>query len=197
MGRSDGYWRGISERLRILEECGIRRRRGITARGVVAAARCEDDPPRPELDYLQLIVALGFETARGQPLSNNVMWLDAECIYGPEDYVWIARRMSALASPYLPLGNLRVSFDDVGGHLTFMLDGRKFHWTVRLDNDWVDGSLFHRFARLLAFRKSPKRFTFFDLGGQDFLVGCATPAEVRRLKEKAGVWFGSLLNAPI
>src|SRR5262249_43909576 len=154
-----------------------------------------DDVPE-ELSYLQLLDALGFETGhrRPLPLSDNVMYLDTECIYRPRDYVFIADRMRALAHPYLPLKNIRARFDQPKGkgYLSFQLGRKKLTWTVQLNNDWVDDSVFGRFALLLASRESPKWFTFHYLHGQDCLIGCATPEQVQQLKARTKVWFAWL-----
>jgi hypothetical protein len=55
------------------------------------------------------------------------------------------------------------------------LDGQTQKWIAKVDNDWVDSTVLSRFVTLLEFRRTEKRFTYIDLGGQDCLVGCATP----------------------
>jgi hypothetical protein len=57
----------------------------------------------------------------------------------------------------------------------------------KVDDDWVDPYIFPRFTELLVVRNAGKRFTYIDLGGQDCLIGCATPGQRALLESKTGL----------
>lgn len=54
-------------------------------------------------------------------------------------------------------------------------------------DDRVDPEVLLRFGHLLRHRGTCRRFTFVDLGGQDFLIGCATPEERDLLARGSGL----------
>jgi hypothetical protein len=67
------------------------------------------------------------------------------------------------------------------------LEGVEYRWDAAIDDDWVDAAILSKFADLLASRNRARRFTYIDLGGQDCLIGCATPEERSALAEKTGL----------
>lgn len=98
-------------------------------------------------------------------------------------YVAIARRLAVLAHPALPIEDVQdyVDVEQEEAWLSFKLDGRTEKWIAVVNDDWVDTTILVRFAALLETR-SVKRFTYIDLGGgQDCLIGCATPAQRKAL----------------
>jgi len=162
----------LEEQLRVLAECGIRCRPGITVAHIVQPFPRETYERDP---YTALSCTLGSETEddAAERLSDNIWHFDAECIYDDSDYIGIAARMCILAGGDLPLESVEDRVDAEGGKawLSFRLDGRPIKWDLRLDDDWVDPTVFSRFASLLAARGTGKRFTYLDLGGQDCLIG--------------------------
>ena len=58
---------------------------------------------------------------------------------------------------------------------------------AEVDSDWVDTSILTRFADLLTRRKTGRRFTYIDLGGQSCLIGGATPEGRDTLRAKTGL----------
>jgi hypothetical protein len=122
-------------------------------------------------------------------LSDNIWHFDTECIEGEGSYASIARRMADLAQGELPLENIvdHVDIEKGEAWLSFSLDGRAYKWIARVDDDWVDPSIPPRFDSLLAGRKSNRRFTYINLGGQDCLIGCATPEQRTALEARTGL----------
>jgi hypothetical protein len=51
---------------------------------------------------------------------------------------------------------------------------------LKVEDDWVDADIFGRFINLLEKSGSNKRYTYFDLGGQDLMIGCCTPEQLER-----------------
>lgn len=123
-------------------------------------------------------------------LSDNIWHFDTECIEDHGSYVTIAERMAALAQGDLPLEKIDdyVDIEEGEAWLSFTLYGRSYKWTAKVDDDWVDPSIFSRFSDLLtSSRKVGKRFTYIDLGGQDCLIGCATPEQRACLESRTGL----------
>lgn len=127
----------------------------------------------------------------GRRFSDNIWHFDTECIEDHGAYIAITKRMRDLAGGDLPLQNIRDYVDVEQGiaWLEFELDGERIHWDMKMDNDWVDVTIFGRFVALMSKRKTKRRFTYFDLKGQDCLIGCCFPAQFTALRKKTGLDF--------
>jgi hypothetical protein len=180
----------LEEQLQILAECGIRSRPGITTDHLLRSgdrALFEADP------FRLAAVRLGGEAEEPpyEPFSDDIWHFDTECIENEGDYVAIAERMRDLAGGALPLTAIRdaIDWDENKAWLEFELDGATIHWDLKLEDDWVDPTLFGRFAVLLAGRDGARRFTYLDLMGQDCLIGCSPPEQLGALQKKTGLKF--------
>lgn len=174
----------LQSHLEVLQQCGVPLPDGLTLDDMLAewgADAFEEDP------FRMLAVCIGADER--EPPSDHLWHFDTECIEGDGAYVRIAERMRHLARGDLPLTNVRdrVDFDEGVAWLAFDLDGETIRWELELDNDWVDASVFTEFAELLERRRTGKRFTYLDLGGQDCIIGCATPETLAQLNARTGL----------
>jgi len=182
----------LEEQLRVLESCGITPAPGASPESLLVSFErkaFEEDPYR-----LALVVLGGeaVEEGQGGPsgyLSDCIWHFDTECIEDHGDYLRIAQRLKTLARGDLPLEEIEdhVDVEDGEAWLSFLLDGQRHRWDAEVNTDWVDPEILSRFARLLAERSRPRRFTYLDLEGQDCLIGCATPGELKALRSKTGL----------
>ena len=191
--------KGVSNRMRVslekqiqvLQECGIELLPEITIEHLLASYNRDDYENEP---YLHLLIAMGGEQEE-EPygaLSANIWHLDTECIEDHGAYAAIAHRMRGLAGDALKLEEINDYVDVVEegeAWLSFKLNGKQIRWEPNVQDDWVDAKIFNQFANLLAQQPTDKRFTYLDLGGQDCLIGCATPAQMEKLKRETGLDF--------
>ena len=177
-----------------LARCGIMPNEGVGISDLLAR-----HPERQyETDPFRLLVSvLGEESSQPpyDPLCDRLWHLRVGCISGSGDYTRIALRMGSLAGQSLPIANVHDEFDLASGiaYLTFELSAQQVSWPARIRECWVDPAIFSRFAALLDAQDSPARFTYLDLGGQDVLIGCATPAEFTEFRRRTGLkleWLG-------
>jgi hypothetical protein len=180
----------LEEQLATLAACGIR------LKPEFSVATLLETFPREKYEtsqYAGLVITLGgtLERKPWTPLSDNVWHLDTECIEDSGDYARIAERFRDLAQGELPIENIRDRVDVENGDawLEFELNGETIHWGARVNNDWIDPEILSHFCALLASQNRSRRYTFFDLKGQDCLIGCATEEELRRLRKEAGLKF--------
>lgn len=126
-----------------------------------------------------------------QYASDNIWHFDTECIEDHGDYAKITHRMLDLAGDALPLEGIEdyVDIEEGEAWLAFNSNGKGYKWTAAVEDDWVDPNILSQFAELLAERNAGKRFTYFDLEGQDCLIGCSTPEQFERLKDETGLNF--------
>jgi hypothetical protein len=180
----------LEEQLATLAESGIRLRPEFSAETLLESfSREKYEASR----YIGALIRIGGELEREPytPLSDNIWHFDAECIEDRGDYARIAARMRDLAQGELPIENIRDQVDLENGDawLEFELNGKTIHWGARVKDDWVDPEMLSNFCALLEQQGGARRFTYFDLKGQDGLIGCATEEELRMLRKETGLKF--------
>lgn len=180
----------LEEQVASLAMAGIRLRPNITMDHLLASfdrQQYESDP------YRLLLVRMGGETEDEAALriSDNIWHLDTECIEGDGDYVRVAERMRTLAGAALPIEELadRVNVEEREVWLEFTLEGKRIHWNLKVQEDWIDEAILGRFATLLTDRLAGRKFTYLDLEGQDCLIGCCTREQLQQLRTLTGLDF--------
>jgi hypothetical protein len=178
----------LDEQLAVLAECGIKLREGANRDELAAVLR---DDRKDAWSYEDVLIAMGndSESDDGVSLSDDIWYLDTECIEGDGSYARIIRRLGALTRGELDFRDVtdHVDVDAEEAWVEFVLDGEKIHWDMTVKDDWVDGDVFSNVARLLEKKKSSRRLTNIFLFGQDLLIGCSTEEEFRRLKKDTGL----------
>jgi len=183
---------GISfeDQLQTLANCGIRLVPDVTPDRVLQAhdrSAYESEP------FVLLLCAMGaeLEVEPYRFASDDIWHFDTECIEDHNDYVRIAQRLSDLAAGGLPVEEVNdyVEIEDGEAWVSFRIDGQTVRWDAEVDDDWVDATILSRFAELLRNRGTGKRYTYYDLGGQDCLIGCATAEMLERLRVATGLDF--------
>ena len=176
----------FEEQLQNLAVCGIKLRPQFSPEVLFEEWERKEFEREP---YEMLLVALGNEKEIGTwqwtSLSNDIWHFDTECIEDHGAYIAIAERMRNLADGDLPLQNITdyVDVEDETAWLEFVLDAKKYHWDLQVEDDWVDTEIFGKFIELLANRSSNKKYTYLDLRGQDCLIGCCTSEELAKLRK--------------
>jgi hypothetical protein len=183
----------LEEQLAILASCGIRLKQNMTPDHILMSI---DREALEEEGFLLLLTIMGGEVEE-EPfdrLSDNIWHLDTECIDDPGSYITLAERMRDLAGGSFPLENIEdhVNIEAGEAWLAFQLNGQRHKWDLAVNDDWVDTSLFTRFAELLQTRNTGKLFTYYDLEGQDCLIGCSTRDKLNLLRKKTGLKFVEL-----
>jgi hypothetical protein len=182
----------LEQKLSVLAECGLKLSEPFTVTDLLKSS------DREELEkpgYNLTLAALG-STEEEEPLRNlcvNLWYFDTECIEGDDAYKRIAARMSEVTQGSLPLTDIQSHVDIDGGNawLSFSFRGENIKLNCRVDNDWVDPSIFSRFVQLLSQADPSKLYIYYNLGGQDCLIGCVTKKELQKLNAK-GIKFEPL-----
>ena len=182
----------LEERLRVLAECGISLAHSVTPDSLTRLFSLALDEKEYYRDLLSVMGDEAEDGAQAAPsgyLSDNIWHFDTECIEGDGSYAAIAQRMVELAQGDLPLENIEdfVDLEEGEAWLSFSLDGKAYKWIAKVDADWVDPSIPPKFDELLVSRNAGRRFTYINLGGQDCLIGCATPKQRTALEARTGL----------
>ena len=178
----------LEKQLVQLAAAGIRPRQDVTPAVLTALFERDQYESAP---YRLLLAVLGGDHPQPphHPLSDDIWLLDTECVEGPGSYAEVVRRLQALAKGDLPLEKPSDYFGPTETWLSFRLDGRVYRWQAQMDDAWIDGQVLSAFAQLLRTRGSARRFTYSNLGGQECLIGCATPEQLDALNALGGPRF--------
>jgi hypothetical protein len=173
----------FEEKLHALAECGLRLRDQI---GVPDLAEIWGPEALDEPSYDLALVCLGMEQEEPPwtPHCDNLWHFDTECINGDGSYVRIAERMAEMAQGSLPLSDFQdhVDIDKGEAWLRFKCQGKPVYIDCEVQDDWVDPNVFGRFVELLAQCDTNKLFIYYDLRGQDCIIGCVTRAQYAKLQ---------------
>ncbi|MBK1855240.1 hypothetical protein JO972_09750 [Verrucomicrobiaceae bacterium 5K15] len=174
----------LEEKLEALASCGIKLRPEFSVDDLLSSwGRAEYEEP----GFSMTLVGVGMtqEEPPWTPRSKNLWHFDTECIEDHGSYVDIAKRMVEMADGSLPLTDIEdyVDIEEKKAWLSFKLDGKPIRFDCEVDNDWVDSKVFGHFVNLLAQTDSAKIFFYFDLGGQDCIVGCVSREDYDLLRK--------------
>lgn len=123
------------------------------------------------------------------------MWdFDTEAIEDHGAYVDILKNMERISRGELKFENLKDYVDVEKGKawVSFSIKGAKYHWDLKVNDDWVDEQLFSKLASLTLSLKTKGRYTYFYTGGQDALIGYETPESKEAIVKATGlkiVWL--------
>ncbi|MGG0174797.1 hypothetical protein [Gottfriedia acidiceleris] len=171
----------FSEQLCELLKIGIELNPNLNEELILAEYSEEEFEREP---YLLLLIALGSELELNENYCSNEIWyLDTECIEDTGDYVRIAERIRDLSKNYLDLKNIKdnVDIENQEASISFTLDEKDYCWKLEVNDDWIDEKIIVKFNDLLEIKNMDKRVYILDLGGQDCLVGIYSMEQVRKL----------------
>ena len=146
--------------------------------------------------YDLLYVTLGqiIEREPWTPLTNKCWNMDTEYIEDHGSYVDIMNNISRITNGELVFKNLEdyVDIDEGIAWVSFTCNGDYYKWDLKVDDDWVDGTLFDKVQELTHKYSTNGKFTYYDTGGQDFVLGYHSEGELNRIIEATGlkiVWL--------
>jgi hypothetical protein len=174
----------LEDKLAVLEECGLALAPPFTVDDLLASWKREEYEAE---GYDLVLVGLGM-TEEQEPWRDhcvNLWHFDTECIEDKGDYARIASRMAEMVQGGLPLEQIEDHVDVEAGKawFSFVLGGARVRIDCAVDDDWVDTTIFGRFVDLLKKSDPSKLFIYYDLGGQDCIIGCVTKGQLSRLQE--------------
>jgi len=141
-----------------------------------------------ELPFSLMYQTLGLtiEEEPWTPITNKCWDFDLEAIEDHGDYIDIMKNISRITNGELIFENLEdyVDIEEGKAWISFTCQGDKYKWNLKVDNDWADGSLFDKVQELAEKYRTKGRFTYFNTGGQNFVLGYHTKEELEIIKAK-------------
>ncbi|HWN99766.1 MAG TPA: hypothetical protein VNS63_10900 [Blastocatellia bacterium] len=173
----------LETKLGVLAKCGLRLAQPFRIDDLLASW---DRTDYEKEGYNLVLVGLGM-TEEKEPWRNhclNLWHFDTECIEDHGDYKRIADRFVEMAEGSLPLENIRdyVDVERKKAWLSFTFRGNETKIDCKVEDDWVDERVFETFVDVLKQADPSKIFIYYNLGGQDCIIGCVTREQYRCLK---------------
>lgn len=168
----------LEDKLAMLNNCGISLTPPYTLKDLLAA---DDRQTFEKPGYDNLLIVLGAsEEEPFRKLALNVWYFDTEAIYGKGDYKQIAERLVEMTQGSLVLQDINdyVNCEARKSWLAFTFKGRPMKINLRVNDDWVDPTIFTKFVELLKESDPDKIYLYYDLGGgQDCVLTCVKKTE--------------------
>jgi hypothetical protein len=173
----------LEDKLNALATCGISLKPEFSIDDLLSSW---DRSDYEESGFNLTLVGIGMtqEEPPWTPRSQNLWHFDTECIEDHGSYVRIANRMVELAEGSLPLTNIQdfVDIEEEEAWLSFELNGKAFKIPCEVQDDWVDPKIFGYFVCLLSKVDPSKIYFYYDLGGQDCIIGCISRENYSKLR---------------
>jgi hypothetical protein len=130
-----------------------------------------------------------------EPLSDDVWHFDTEAIEDHGAYVRIVENCRRLAGGDLKFEGLRgyVDVEEGTAGVELSCHGQSERLDLKVDNDWVDPRIFVKLRDWLEQSGSKRSFAVQALG-QDILLICKQPEQIKAINRATGLRFRADLN---
>ena len=145
-----------------------------------------EEPP-----YMVLYMTLGqtIEREPWTPLTNRVWDFDVEAVEDRGAYVEIMKNLERISRGEIKFRDLKdyVDIEEKKAWVSFSIGGRNYKWNLAVDDDWADPALFSKVVGLTRTLKTKGRYTYFNTGGQNAVIGFETPESREAIIKATGL----------
>lgn len=133
--------------------------------------------------------------------SDECIWFDIEFIDSPEQYIWFMERMGTITKGEIEFTEISIVVDEEKYEwIHFKVNGKNKKWKLQKVG-YIADSFFKRFSYLPNELNTKGKYTYYDDGGQQFVIDFATESEQKEFNEKTGLnreWLdeGNHFNEP-
>jgi len=125
--------------------------------------------------------------------TDNCIWYDLEFIDPSSEYITFMKRMGTISNGEIVFSDIILKVDSNNYEwIDFKVNGYSKSWKLAKVN-YIDDSFFQRFSYLPKELNTKGKYTYFDNGGQQFVIDYATEIEQEKFIEKTGLkreWLG-------
>lgn len=141
--------------------------------------------------YSLMYTTLGqtIEREPWTPLTNKCWDFDTEAIEDHGSYITIMQNLERLAHGELKFENLKdyVEIENNKAWVSFTTNGDNYKWDMKVEDDWVDTDLFSKVVELTKKYQTKGKYTYYDTGGQDAVIGYETPETLEKIVRATGL----------
>ena len=130
----------LEEQLEKLAELGFTLNEGVTIDDLLYSLPREVYEENPFGYLLSMFGACVEREPWNRDICSRVWKFDTECIYGKGNYTSIVKRLCLVANKPNLITDIKdfVDIDSQEAWLKYKIKGEQRHWTIEVDNDWVD-----------------------------------------------------------
>lgn len=123
------------------------------------------------------------------PIGDRCWDFDTEAIEDHGAYVEIMQNLERITRGELKFDNLKdfVDVENENAWVSFSIGGSEYKWNLKVDNDWIDPELFTKLVALTNKLKTKGRYTVFNTGGQNVVIGFETPQHTNAIIKSTGL----------
>jgi hypothetical protein len=179
----------FQEQLSVFEKLGYKFNNGVTVKDLLRWEKGESAFEKEPWTLLYITLGQTIEKEPWTPITNKCWNFDLEAIEDHGAYIDIMENISRITNGDLIFKDLKdyVDIEEEKAWVSFSINEDKYKWDLKVDNDWADGDLFDRVQTLTKKYKTQGKFTYFDTGGQDFVLGYHSENELKKIKEATGL----------
>ena len=182
----------FEEQLEVFKELGFELNAGTNKSDI----QRWDEQDFLEESFSLMYITLGqtIEREPWTPLTNKCWDFDTEAIEDQGSYVDIFKNLERITRGNLKFENVKdyVDIEEEIAWISFTFKEKDYKWNLKVDNDWVDTELFSKIVNLIEKSNTKGRYTYFDTGGQNAVIGFETAESLKEIKSKTGlkiVWL--------
>ncbi len=190
----------FDEQLEVLNNLGYKPKPSVTKEFLLNFINKELEIPNPidsveQSPYLVLYYALSHQDAKIEDyyLTDQYFWYVLDYFEQPIAYKYFMERMGKITNGEIMFKNVNVEFDENNTKwISFEVNNKIKKWNLG-ESEFVDDSFVQRFAYLTQELNTKGRYTYFDRGGEDFIIDYASANEQREFNKKTGlkrIWLG-------
>lgn len=190
----------FEQQLETLNSLGYKSKAEVTNEFLLNFINKELEIPNPkdsieQSPYLVLYYALSHQDAKVEDyyLTDQYFWYVLDYFEQPVAYEYFMYRMGRITDGEIVFKDVKVEFDENNiKWINFKVNGMAKKWNIG-KGDFVDDSFVQRFYHLTNELKTKGKYTYFDRGGEDFIIDFATEKEQKYFKKATGlnrIWLG-------
>ncbi len=188
------------EQIRVFESLGYKFTDGVTKELILRDVyeMTWDEETEQHLEKNPFSVLYFFYGWRDSKVLNynytdKCLWFDLEFFDPNSQYKWFMERMGAITEGEIEFKNIEISTDSNNYEwISFEVNGVKKKWKLE-KTGYIADSFVQRFSYLPSELKTKGRYTYFDNGGQQWVIDYATDKEQERFNKVTGLkreWLG-------
>jgi hypothetical protein len=191
----------FEKQLQIFETLGYKLNENITTEDILKSASDNFDFNGNYEEYFKnkpferLYYHLGWVKFDGirKYFTNDCIWYDLEFIDPSSEYITFMKRMGEITHGEIAYTEINLKIDSNNYEwIDFKVNGISKSWKLAKVK-YIDDSFFQRFSYLPKELKTKGKYTYYDDGGQQFVIDYATEKEQKEFIEKTGLkreWLG-------
>ena len=125
--------------------------------------------------------------------TNECIWFDLEFFDPNSQYKWFMERMGAITKGEIIYSDIKISTDNESYEwISFKVNGKAKKWKLE-KTGYIDDSFVQRFSYLPKEFKTNGKYTYYDNGGQQWVIDYATETEQEKFNTATGLkreWLG-------